>query len=332
MWHPQSKEVGTELFSAAAPDPDHWLNGDVSRRPLALDPTYQPMLKRILPWRMFNLGYSVFVYSRPLFEAKSSRNLSWIAAASGTGITLLGASLIFVAIRARIHQELMTFEIVEARDALSTALKEREKLGHDLHDGAIQSLYAIQLGLTRTAEKIEVSMPEHSLVLEQTRERLNEVIAELRRFILASETLPESTAAPRLAEVLGSVVDKLRPTTSLQLNFQDTGGPGVDLTVSQTLQLAQIARSAIANALRHSWATRVDVSLQATEAELLLTISDDGRGFDPAQVPVTCVGIQAMRTRAQQAGGVLELDSRPGQGTRVTARIPANPLPRPAPN
>jgi signal transduction histidine kinase len=127
-------------------------------------------------------------------------------------------------------------------------------------------------------------------------------------------------------------VDKLKPTTSLELNFQVSDGVGTELTVGQTLQLAQIARSAIANALRHSWATQVNVTLQASENQLRLSIADDGRGFDITRVSSTCVGLQAMRNRAQQAGGTFEIDSKPGQGTRVMVTILAGPAPLPDPN
>src|SRR5205085_6251477 len=106
-------------------------------------------------WKMYSLRWAVFSYTLPLFEEASPRRVASLTVLAGVGMTLLASALVGVAMRARYRQEQMTADVIEARDALAAAEKERERLGHDLHDGAIQTLYAVQLNLGRAERELD---------------------------------------------------------------------------------------------------------------------------------------------------------------------------------
>jgi signal transduction histidine kinase len=86
--------------------------------------------------------------------------------------------------------------------------------------------------------------------------------------------------------------------------------------------LFRIAQEALNNAAKHSSAKRITVLLERNGAELALSVSDDGCGFDPAQAPRGRWGMTTMRERAEAAGGRLLVDSSPGKGTAVRASVP----------
>jgi len=88
------------------------------------------------------------------------------------------------------------------------------------------------------------------------------------------------------------------------------------------LGLLRVAQEAVGNAVRHAGARQVTVRLEHAEAQVRLTVADDGRGFDPdALPPGQAFGITGMRERAARAGGRISIDSAPGSGTTVTLRI-----------
>ncbi|MCC7366742.1 MAG: GAF domain-containing protein [Dehalococcoidia bacterium] len=197
-------------------------------------------------------------------------------------------------------------------------LEERERIAHDLHDGTIQSLYA--LGLEFDAMGHSDGFPEHireGLQLAVT--RINELIGDIRQYITMLEAESPSTQ-PELSRDLAFVVRKLVP-------------PGVDAVVNITAAALQelsgrdaedllyIAREALSNATRHGHATKVAVDLRQTNDETALTIQDNGVGFDSANARKG-LGSVTMRTRAERLGANLTVLGIPGMGTTVRVAIP----------
>ena len=91
------------------------------------------------------------------------------------------------------------------------------------------------------------------------------------------------------------------------------------------LALYRIAQEAIHNARRHAGAQRIAVTLAPAGEEILIGVSDDGAGFDPAQVRAKGHGLAGLALRARLLGGRLEIDSARGRGTRIEARVPLQP-------
>ena len=97
-----------------------------------------------------------------------------------------------------------------------------------------------------------------------------------------------------------------------------------DLDLSNTISTAifRIVQAALDNVARHAAADEVKISLRRQGSNVVLSIADDGRGFDPEKIAAASFGLIAMRERARSLGGDLSIESRPKRGTTVTARLP----------
>ncbi|WP_181905771.1 sensor histidine kinase [Microbacterium bovistercoris] len=191
------------------------------------------------------------------------------------------------------------------------AAKERTRLARDLHDTIAQELSSVSL-LARTggAERMPQidALAQHSLV-------------ELRRIVasLAPAELEDSA----LAGALDRMLDALRTDTGIE-SALDVSEPMPALPTGVEVAFLRVAQSALANVRQHSGAARVEIGLGAADGLARLEIADDGRGFDRASAgrAGSSYGLIAMRSRLEELGGELVIDSTPGEGTRLTARVP----------
>jgi len=205
-------------------------------------------------------------------------------------------------------------------------LEERERIGMDLHDGIIQSIYAIGLGMEYTRLSYEDKVPEASSRMEQAIGGLNKVIRDIRNYIL--DLQPSRIRTDDLPEALGRLVREFKANTLIEVELK------VDEDALEYIQdqpaevLFHIAQEALANTAKHARASRVVVSLrQSSESELILQIIDNGHGFEVETQPgLLGHGLSNMHERARQLGGELELVSSPGEGTTITVRIPQDRL------
>ncbi len=188
--------------------------------------------------------------------------------------------------------------LVQAREA--GASDERRRLAAEIHDTIAQGLTGIITQL-QAAEDSEHVRRATGLARESLREARRSVRA-LAPTHLENDTLPEA----------------LKKIT----------GDGVDLTVTGTVEplhgeleatLLRIAQEALANATRHAHADRIGVTLSYMDGEVTLDVRGDGRGFTG---PSSGLGLTGMRERAERVAGSLEVESEPGRGTAVSARVP----------
>jgi two-component system sensor histidine kinase UhpB len=204
-----------------------------------------------------------------------------------------------------------------ARTALAAQEAERLRVARELHDEIGQTLTAITLQAERAAEGDPASAPaEFGRVADAVRDSLDEV----RR--IARELRPEALDDLGLVNALIAL--------STRLNTQ--GGPVVKrelqgalppLSADVELVIYRIAQESLTNAVRHSGARSVTVSLQADAETLTLRVVDDGRGM-PSALPDGTAGIAGMRERALLVGGRLSIKSRPSSGTEVKLSIPVD--------
>jgi PAS domain S-box-containing protein len=207
----------------------------------------------------------------------------------------------------------------ESEQRLRRSLEERIRIGRDLHDGIIQSIYAIGLGLRECRRLIQVDSPAHQR-LDQSIAELNSVIRDVRNFI--GGLGPDALKGREFGAALQSVAASLGNGVSAEFAFEVDPKAASRLSADQAAQLLQIAREAMTNALRHGRATRISVSLQGRGNRLELEVGDDGTGFDPATVSGTGLGLKNMDGRARELGGRCEVDSAPSRGTQVRIQIP----------
>jgi NarL family two-component system sensor histidine kinase LiaS len=156
--------------------------------------------------------------------------------------------------------------------------------------------------------------------LSSVRRELDAVIAEIRQFITAEagDHKPVDFSA-----VLHALVQRVRAGTTAQIVLHCDPGASKRLTGDQAVQLANIAREALSNSLRHAKPRRVEMALCSVGESGVLEISDDGTGFDPKAPRRSGVGLTSMTARTQEMGGRLDIQSAPGKGTRVVVRVPA---------
>ncbi|MFD7458753.1 MULTISPECIES: sensor histidine kinase [unclassified Streptomyces] len=231
------------------------------------------------------------------------------------------------------HRRRLIDELTATRADLATAqhtagvLAERERLAREIHDTLAQGLSSIQL-LLRAAERALPRTPENAArYVDQARQAAVDNLAEARRFVAA--LTPPALEGTTLAGAL----ERLCATTSarhrLTARFHLTGEP-VPLATAHEVALLRIAQSALANTARHAEATTAEVTLSYLGDHIALDVVDDGRGFDPARLPTPDpeaggFGLAAMRARAHALGGTLTVESVPGHGTALAARIPLTP-------
>lgn len=315
---------------AAPPEevsPETWLNPD--GQPMrAGDASFRPLRQHTHTWPMYGTRWTLFFHTTPVFDADSTRFRAYAAVSMGLLITFMVTWALAVQLRGRWKDRELALQLREARDALQTAQQERERLSADLHDGAIQSLYAIQLGLTDTARAVTDWNAEAGQRLADSRQQLNGVIAELRRCFEQGNQGAAAAAPVRLGQALRALMHEFGPGATATLDAQTSPLAEARLSPQQTLQLATIARSALANGLRHAQARHIQLQLQLENDVVHLDISDDGIGFDPSAPPRTGLGLITMQRRAQHLGAAFTLQSQPGQGTRIRISLPA-PVPAP---
>jgi signal transduction histidine kinase len=213
---------------------------------------------------------------------------------------------------------------LHARVQRLAVLDERLRIGRDLHDGIIQGIYAVSLSLEDVPDLMGEDPDEAASRVDRAIDRLTTTISEIRTFItgLGSDTDDVSIEA-----ALVGLADELLLSSGTRtgLDLDLVGASEVDdrLAPEAAGQLVNIAREALSNALRHSRAERIRLALIVDGDEAILTVEDDGRGFDPAASRGPGhFGLANMHDRAGTLGGTLQVASRPGAGARIIVRLP----------
>jgi signal transduction histidine kinase len=209
--------------------------------------------------------------------------------------------------------------ISRERTSRVAVLEERVGIAHDLHDGLIQSLYALGL-------EWQVLADDQALTAEALREamtasigRVNEVIADIRGYIEALEAdVPRTT--PVLDLDLAHTVQRLVPQ-GVDVVLRVSAPALQELSARESEDLLFIAREAVSNAVRHGSPTKIAVDVRQTDSEIALTVQDNGIGFDEFAVR-TGFGTITMRTRAARLGADLTVLSVQGMGTTVRVALP----------
>jgi signal transduction histidine kinase len=197
-------------------------------------------------------------------------------------------------------------------------IEERERIGRDLHDGVIQRIYGVTLGLDDVSEMVASAPAEASERVERAIDSLHATIAEIRNYILSLQ--PGRT--PRdLLVAIEAVADQIRIGMPVEVAIDCVRLPELPDSVQD--EVLKVVREALSNVARHAQANQVSVRLRADDAELELEVADDGIGFaaDAATAPGHH-GLANMRRRAEQLGGRLEVQGGVGSGTRIILRVP----------
>ncbi len=201
-------------------------------------------------------------------------------------------------------------------------LEERERIGMDLHDGIIQSIYAIGLTLDYTRLQVIDESPAASERLEVAISGLNEVIRDLRSYIL--DLQPARIQTDDLEVALARLVREFRANTLIDADLKIEKAAVAYFSDQHATDLFLIAQEALANTAKHARATRVLISVRfASDQSVTLQVIDNGVGFKSESEPeLLGHGLSNMSERARTFGGQLLIASGPGEGTTITVRIP----------
>jgi signal transduction histidine kinase len=199
-------------------------------------------------------------------------------------------------------------------EVLRRTMDERARLGWDLHDGVIQSLYAAGMGLTGVRALLQPDQHMATGRLEQVRGILNETIRDIRNFITGLE--PQALKQQSFAQAVTTLLTTMQAMRPLRTTVDIDDVFAARLSLAQRVHALQIVREAVSNALRHGEAGHVSVALRPQNEKAQFEISDDGRGFDPAVLSAGH-GLGNLAERARELGAELDVQSAPGKGTRV---------------
>ncbi len=200
-------------------------------------------------------------------------------------------------------------------------LEERERIGMDLHDGIIQSIYAVGLALDYARMEVETNPDKALIKIEQAIEGLNSTIRDIRTYIM--DLRPRQFRGENLMESLQRLIDETRANTQLAINLTGPDTGSLILPTAISTALFHISQEALANSAKHAEAHQVKMKLWTEPGQIRMEISDDGIGFDLSKMSLALGhGLANMRTRARKMGGDIEVNSEPGKGTSVLTWIP----------
>ncbi len=214
--------------------------------------------------------------------------------------------------------------LVQRERDLSAALQERERISQDLHDGILQSLYAVGLGLEACKPLIRKRrdhVAEKFLAtLDHAIRQLNQVMTEVRNFIAGLES--QVLQGGDFSTALRTMVETMSISSSTRCRVRIDDEAARRLSTEQALHIINIVREGVSNALRHSRAKQITVSLRDLIRSDRLAVTDDGIGFNTRSVQGVGHGLVNMAARAQKVRGLFAIQSKPDKGTRISLDLP----------
>jgi signal transduction histidine kinase len=205
---------------------------------------------------------------------------------------------------------------------LSQALGEKLRLGRDLHDGVIQSLYATGLTLESARQKrLSSDHAAADALFERGLQMLNDNIREIRGYI-HSLSGPQPALRRGFSTALSAIIETMKTERSTEFIVRIDEAAEARLDPSQMTDTLQVVREAVSNALRHGAASHITIRLHEDRDRLALLVQDDGAGFDYAAATGAGHGLANFRARAKSLGADFRLDSKPGHGTRIVLTLP----------
>ena len=222
---------------------------------------------------------------------------------------------------ARLHQQAELLAVVD----------ERERIGKDLHDSIIQSLYAVGLSLEDVPELVRDDPAEVERRVERAIDNLHLTIQDIRNFIFGLR--PELLGGVGLLQGLAAILEEFRHNSMIDIELdaaEAAGGAAVgrptELDPEATTHLLGLVNEALSNVARHSGATRAVVAVDtAADGGLSLRVTDNGHGFDPSatQSGFGHHGLANMRSRAATIGATMGIES-DARGTTIEIRLPGD--------
>ncbi len=212
---------------------------------------------------------------------------------------------------ARLHQNVKHMAVLE----------ERDRIGMDLHDGIIQSVYAVGLSLENALHTLDEDPDLAKLRVKESINGLNQAIRDIRAYIL--DLRPRQMGDDGLMNGLRRLATEYRANTFSDVTLRGPEKGLEHLPQSSALALFHICQEALANAAKHAAAEHVDLNVWLTPERVVMEVRDNGKGFAVEKMTTTIGhGLSNMQTRAHAVGGDVDITSAAGEGTTVLAWVP----------
>ena len=196
-------------------------------------------------------------------------------------------------------------------------LEERQRLARELHDSVSQALYGIALGTKTARTLLEHNSDRLAEPLDYVMSLAEAGLSEMRALIF--ELRPESLEAEGLVAALEKQTEALRARHQIEVDATLCEEPDMSLEVKEAIY--RIVQEALHNTIKHARANSVRILMNCEDNKTSLEISDDGVGFDVEGDFPGHLGLNSMQERAKRLGGVLEILSAPGKGTKVSVQL-----------
>jgi signal transduction histidine kinase len=206
----------------------------------------------------------------------------------------------------------------------TTQEEERHRIARELHDQMGQYLAALMMGLKSLEKSTEVTSPVRSRLVK-LQELTTQFSQEVRRFAL--ELRPAALDDLGLYAALTNYLDAWSKRNEIKIDFHSNGLTGQRLPAHIETIVYRLAQEALNNVLKHAQAQHLSVIVEYRDGRVLVVLEDDGIGFDVeaainTPVPERGLGLMGMLERVESVKGTLEIESEPGGGTTIVARIP----------
>jgi two-component system sensor histidine kinase DevS len=269
-------------------------------------PAYHPHMVSFLgvPIRAANhqLGqiYLTEKIDAPEFTADDERIIQMLAAYAAAAIQ-----------NARLHENTHRLAVLE----------ERERIGMDLHDGIIQTIYGVGLSLESALHSFEDDPQDAKTRIQSSIESLNQAIRDLRSYIL--DLRPRQMGNEGLLSGLNRLITEFHANTLANVQLSGSEDEVKDLPQTHSTALFHIGQEALANIAKHAKAKQVDISLWSSDERVLMEIHDNGIGFEMKKMSASIGhGLANMQTRLRAVGGDVDISSVVDEGTTVLAWVP----------
>lgn len=204
-------------------------------------------------------------------------------------------------------------------EVLEAERRERERIARDLHDGFGQDLTGVSLMLSALSSRTRRGQPIDTSQIQPILDAVHDLVLTTR--MVTSGIFSRPLAATGLVAALQQMAQRASERAAVEVVFTPPAAELPRLDPAAAEHLYRIAQEATTNALRHSGAARIDISLAIGNGDVQLVVQDGGRGFATSQHALGS-GLRIMQHRAHAAGGELHLHTAPQRGTRIEARIP----------
>jgi two-component system CheB/CheR fusion protein len=215
--------------------------------------------------------------------------------------------------------------IATERDRLRAEMElrhDRDRIAMDLHDGIIQSLYAVGLGLEIAVDQLVDGPTDAREQVDRSIEQMSRVVQDIRHYIY--ELRPTQFNGDLVAS-LQSLAADFDAASDLAMELRVPAVLAMDVPQEAALAMLHIAQEALTNTEKHAQASKVLLSLGVSANRLELCIADDGVGFELHEFSEEHRGLRNMRLRCELVGGAFQVVSRSGEGTMINISMPLEP-------